>query len=174
MTESNLVTFTTEKSIIFDGSPSQVVNMAAFAKGVFALMVILGAYLYSLGRWPVPWIVPIIAILLVVCGVGLAYLKTAFTQIIIDTERITVREGILNKRITSLELFRIQDLTSLHPWWQRLFNVGTIVVMTSDSNNPVWHLPGMVDAEAMRAALNQAAIALRERKGIREVNMGRI
>jgi len=64
---------------------------------------------------------PVIALVLVICGIGTAYLKTAFIQIIIDTERITVREGILNKRITSLELFRIRDLTSIHPCGQRLF-----------------------------------------------------
>jgi hypothetical protein len=55
-----------------------------------------------------------------------------------------------------------------------MFNVGAIVVMTSDSNNPTWVLPGIKNAEEMRSALNQAAIALRDRKGIREVNMGRI
>jgi hypothetical protein len=32
----------------------------------------------------------------------------------------------------------------------------------------------MVDAEQMRNALNRAAIALRDHKGIREVNMGRV
>lgn len=161
-------------TILFRGAPSQVVNAAAIGKGVLAIVAILAATLYASGRWPVPWAAPLIAVLLVIAGMGIACLRTAFTEIIIDTERITLRQGILSKRISSLELFRIQDLTSLHPWWQRAFNVGTLVVMTSDSNNPVWRLPGMVDAEAMRAALNQAAIALRDRKGIREVNMGRV
>jgi hypothetical protein len=48
------------------------------------------------------------------------------------------------------------------------------VVMTSDSNNPLWQLSGMQHAEQLRDELNQAAIALRDFKGIREVNMGRI
>ncbi|MCY0386811.1 PH domain-containing protein [Robbsia sp. Bb-Pol-6] len=163
------------QTIIFKGAPSQVVNAAAIFKGVAAIVVILAATLYASGqRWQVPWAIPVIAVLVVMAGVGIACLRTAFTEIIIDTERITLRQGIFNKRISSLELFRIQDLTSYHPWWQRAFNVGTIVVMTSDSNNPVWRLNGIVDAEAMRAALNHAAIALRDRKGIREVNMGRV
>jgi hypothetical protein len=65
-------------------------------------------------------------------------------------------------------------VTSLHPWWQRPFGVGTVVVMTSDSNNPVWYLPGIPNAEEMRNDLNRAAIRLRDRKGIQEVNMGRV
>jgi hypothetical protein len=57
----------------------------------------------------VPWFVPIAAVVIVIAGVGLAYLQTAFTEIIIDTERITRRQGILNRRVSSLELFRISD-----------------------------------------------------------------
>ena len=74
----------------------------------------------------------------------------------------------------SVELFRIQDVTSVHPWWQRMFGIGAVVVMTSDSNNPVWRLPGMKGAEQLRSELNRAAIALRDVKGVWEVNMGRI
>jgi hypothetical protein len=76
--------------------------------------------------------------------------------------------------VQSLELFRIQDVTSLHRWWQRPFGIGTVIVLTSDSNNPQWHLPGMRNAEQLRDELNIAAIALRDAKGIREVNMGRV
>jgi hypothetical protein len=65
-------------------------------------------------------------------------------------------------------------VTSFHPWWQRPFGIGTVLVLTSDSNNPQWRLPGMRDAEHLRSELNRAAIALRDAKGIREVNMGRI
>ena len=94
------------KQVIFSGTPSQVINVPAFAKGVVAMIIILAAYIYSIGRWPVPWFVPIAAVVIVIAGVGVAYLQTAFTEIIIDTERITRRQGILNRRVSSLELFR--------------------------------------------------------------------
>jgi hypothetical protein len=55
-----------------------------------------------------------------------------------------------------------------------MFGIGAVVVMTSDSNNPVWRLPGMKGAEQLRSELNRAAIALRDVKGVRELNMGRI
>jgi len=35
-------------------------------------------------------------------------------------------------------------------------------------------LPGMKGAEQLRSELNRAAIALRDVKGVRELNMGRI
>ncbi|CAG9255255.1 hypothetical protein PCAR4_390088 [Paraburkholderia caribensis] len=66
-----------------------------------------------------PWFAPLIALLLIAAGVVVAYLRTAFTEIVIDTARITSRQGIFNRQVQSLELFRIQDVTSLRPWWQR-------------------------------------------------------
>ncbi|MDR6412220.1 UNVERIFIED_ORG: membrane protein YdbS with pleckstrin-like domain [Burkholderia sp. 1595] len=162
------------QGVIFNGTPSQVINLPVFIKGAFAAVIVFAAYLYAMMRWPVPWFVPALALFLIGVGVVVAYLRTAFTEIVIDTARITLRQGILSRRVQSIELFRIQDVTSLHPWWQRLFSIGTVIVLTSDSNNPHWRLPGMRDAEQLRDDLNRAAIALRDAKGIREVNMGRV
>ncbi|MDR6449644.1 putative membrane protein YdbT with pleckstrin-like domain [Paraburkholderia terricola] len=162
------------REVIFSGTPSQVVNLPTFIKWLVVAALIVAGYVFALTRWPVPWFAPALALLLVALGVLLAYLQTAFTEIIIDTERITCRQGILNRRVSSIELFRIQDVTSVHPWWQRLFGIGAVVVMTSDSNNPVWRMPGMQHAEQLRDELNRAAIALRDVKGVREVNMGRV
>ncbi|EUC20952.1 UNVERIFIED_ORG: PH (Pleckstrin Homology) domain-containing protein [Burkholderia sp. CF145] len=165
---------TVVEEIIFSGTPSQVVNLPAYLKGVVATITVFTAYLYAATRWPVPWYAPLIALVVIAAGVVLAYLRTACTEIIIDTARITCRQGIFSRRVESLELFRIQDVTSLHPWWQRPFGIGIVIALTSDSNNPHWRLPGMRDAEQLRDSLNRAAIALRDAKGIREFNMGRI
>lgn len=163
-----------EPDVIFSGTPSQIVNLATFIKSLAAVVIVIAGYQYVIARVAVPWYVPA-ALLLVIAGcAAIAYLKTAFTHITIDTARITCRQGIVNKRVESLELFRVQDVTSLHPWWQRPFGIGTVIVLTSDSNNPHWRLPGMRNAEQLRQDLNVAAIALRDAKGIREVNMGRI
>ena len=35
---------------------------------------------------------------------------TAYTRIVIDDERLTWRAGILTRRVTSVELFRIQNV----------------------------------------------------------------
>jgi membrane protein YdbS with pleckstrin-like domain len=161
-------------AVIFQGTPSQLINLPAFIKGAVAILSIGIGFGYASTQWPAPWFIPVLAVLLVFVGIGLAYLQVKFTEFEIDVERITCRKGILNRTVQSVELFRIQDVTSVHPWWQRMFGIGAVVVMTSDSNNPVWRLPGMKDAEQLRNELNRAAIALRDVKGVREVNMGRV
>ncbi|CAD6560714.1 hypothetical protein LMG24235_07034 [Paraburkholderia sabiae] len=165
---------TVVEGVIFSGTPSQVVNLPAYLKGIAGAISVFVAYVYAATRRPVPWYAPLIALLLIAASVVLAYLRTATTEIIIDTARITCRQGIFSRRVESLELFCIQDVTSLHPWWQRPFGIGTVIALTSDSNNPHSRLPGMRGAEHLRDSLDRAAIALRDAKGIREVNMGRI
>lgn len=162
------------RQVLFHGKPSQVINLPDLLAGILAVAVVEVGFVYASRHWNILPAVAIAPALLVALRVCVQYLRTAFTEVIIDAERITRRRGILNRSVSSLELFRIQDVTSLHPWWQRPFGIGTVVVMTSDSNNPVWFLPGIPDAEQMRDDLNRAAIALRDHKGIREVNMGRV
>lgn len=104
-------------SVIFSGTPSQVVNRPAYVKRVVAAIIVFAGYLYGTTRWPVPWFAPLIALLMVAIGVVVAYLRTACTEIVIDPAGVTCRQGIFNRQIQSLELFRIHDVTSLHRWW---------------------------------------------------------
>ncbi|MFL9862202.1 PH domain-containing protein [Paraburkholderia madseniana] len=151
--------------VIFSGPQSQIVNLPSYIKGGVGAIAVFAAYLYALTRRPAPWFAPVVALLTIAVGVVVAYLRTAYTETIIDAARITCRQGILSRQVQSLELFRIEDATSLHPWWQRPFGIGTVLVLTSDSNNPQWRLPGMRGAEQLRGELNRAAIALRDAKG---------
>lgn len=56
----------------------------------------------------------------------------------------------LARMAASPELFRIQEVASLHSWWQWPFGIGNVIVLTSDSNNPHRRLPGMREAEQLR------------------------
>ncbi|AUT76201.1 hypothetical protein [Paraburkholderia hospita] len=104
-------------TVIFSGTPSQVVNRPAYVKSVVAAIIVFAGYLYATTCWHVPWFAPLIALLMIAIGVVVAYLRTACTEIVIDPAGVTCRQGIFNRQIQSLELFRIHDVTSLHPWW---------------------------------------------------------
>lgn len=171
---AKLIPASPQPVVIFHGTPSQVINLPDLL-GILCAIGVLGVgFAWASTRWAVSPAVVVVPAVLCLVRLALQYVETAFTEIVIDMERITCRQGLLNRKVSSLELFRIQDVISFHPWWQRLFNVGTVVALTSDSHNPRWRLPGMIDAEQMRSAPNRASIALRDRKGIREMNMGRI
>src|ERR1700692_4781326 len=98
-------------AVIFQGTPSQLINLPAFIKGAVSILAIGIGFGYASTQWPVPWFIPVLAVLLVLGGIGLAYLQVKFTEFEIDAERITCRKGILTRPVQSVELFRIQDVT---------------------------------------------------------------
>ncbi|MFL9921904.1 PH domain-containing protein [Paraburkholderia fungorum] len=171
---TNLMPASAQPTVIFHGTPSQVINVPDLFGTSVAIGGLAVVFSWAASRWTVSPGVVVAPVLVCLAWLALVFVETALTEIVIDMERITCRQGILTRKVSSLELFRIQDVISLNPWWQRVFNVGTVVILTSDSSNPRWYLPGMVNAEQMRNALNRAAVALRDYKGIREVNMGRV
>ncbi|MFM0320472.1 PH domain-containing protein [Paraburkholderia nemoris] len=129
-------------------------------------MAMIGAiHVYASNSFPLQWHVLLAQAGAVLIGVGLPFAKTAFTRIVIDTARITWTQGILHRRVSILEISRIQCVTSIHPWWQRPFGAGTIILTTNDATRPVRRLPGIRDAEQVGRRLAEA-VAMHHERGI--------
>ncbi|MBK3786042.1 PH domain-containing protein [Paraburkholderia aspalathi] len=152
-----------------------MINLPLIMKCVLlaVLMTIAIVFVGSRG-WILPW--PVLIVLPAGPFAVMAYRigETEFTHIVIDGARLTWRGGLLTRRVASVELFRIQNVEAISTWWQRGLGFGTLVIESSDANHPLWILPGMPDAELMRDALNRRALALRDARGIREFNVGRV
>src|ERR1700712_5587926 len=159
----------------FHGSPRWAVNLPFCLKCALALIVGL-AVVWESAAWPT--LIPVLLLMAGTVGIaiaiGLRAATTAQTQIVIDSVRMTMRYGILRRRVASVEMYRVQNVECVSSWWERLMGFGTLVVESSDVNHPRWTLCGMPDVEALREWMNLAAIARRDAKGIREVNMGRV
>ncbi|BCF92763.1 PH domain-containing protein [Paraburkholderia sp. PGU16] len=142
--------------VIFSGAPSQACNLPALLKGGFVISMIGGIHLCTSHSFPLQWNVLLAQAGAVLIGVGLPFVKTAFTRITIDTARITWTQGILHRRVSTLELSRIQSITSIHPWWLRLFGTGSIILTTNDAAHPVRRLPAISNANQLCKRLDEA------------------
>ncbi|SAL66049.1 Bacterial membrane flanked domain protein [Caballeronia terrestris] len=151
--------------VIFSGAPSQACNLPALLKGIAVMAVIGGIHLCLSGSFPLHWPVLLAQAGAVLIGVAFPFSKTAFTRIVIDTARITWTQGIFNRRSSILELSRVQTITSIHPWWLRLFGAGSIILTTDDLAHPVRRLPGIHDVEQLRKKLVEAVALCQERRG---------
>jgi uncharacterized membrane protein YdbT with pleckstrin-like domain len=149
--------------VIFSGAPSQVCNLPAILKGCAVMTVISAIHVCTSNAFPLQWHVLLAQAGAVLIGVGVPFVKTAFTRIVIDTEQITWTQGILHRRVSSLKLSRIQGTTSIHPWWQRLFGVGSIILTTTDLAHPVRRLPGIRGADQLRKKIDEAVAMLQKR-----------
>ncbi|MFL9905489.1 PH domain-containing protein [Paraburkholderia sp. RL17-337-BIB-A] len=149
--------------VIFSGAPSQICNLPAILKGCAVMAVIGGIHVFASSAFPLQWHVLLAQAGAVSIGVGLPFVKTAFTRIVIDTEQIAWTQGILHRRTSRLKLSRIQSITSIHPWWQRVFGVGTIILTTNDLAHPVRRLPGIRHADQLCRKLDEAIAMQQER-----------
>jgi Bacterial PH domain len=159
----------------FHGSPSWAINLPFYLKCALALIVGLGI-VWKSAAWTtlVPLFTMIAGTVGIAIAVGMRAASTAQTQIVIDTVRMTMRYGIVSRRVASVELYRVQNVECVSRWWERLLGFGTLIVESSDVNHPRWTFRGIPDVEALREWINLAAIARRDARGIREVNMGRV
>jgi uncharacterized membrane protein YdbT with pleckstrin-like domain len=146
------------RQVIFSGAPSQVINIPAFLKGGVVIALVGAIHLYASDEFPFQWRLVLIQAAAVMIGVGLPFLKTALTEIVIDTERITWTQGILRRRVSSLDLSLIRGVTTVQPWWQRIFGTGSVILKTSDAAHPVRRLPGIRNAEQLRKRLEEVTV----------------
>lgn len=142
--------------VIFNGTPSQVINLPALLKGGIVMALVGAIHFCASSHIPFQWHLALAQTVAVMVGVSLPFLKTAFTKIVIDAERITWQQGFLYRRVSSLELSRIHSITSVQPWWQRLFGTGSVILTTSDGAHPVRRLPGIKDADQLCKKLAEA------------------
>lgn len=156
--------------ILFDGTPSQAIN----APTVIVALIMFAGIAWCRVALHAPQFLLVGPVVLVVGLVFLSFLKTATTIYTIDEERIRIRRGIFTRKLVSLELFRVQDVTLIQKWWHRILHIGTVVIDSSDLISPRLSLRGMSRAEDLRNNLNKAAITLRDAKGIREINFGKV
>lgn len=60
----------------------------------------------------------------------------SFTRYSLSEDRLFLSVGFWNIRDEEVLLYRIRDLSSSRTLWQRLFGVGTIMVLSSDKTMP--------------------------------------
>jgi uncharacterized membrane protein YdbT with pleckstrin-like domain len=167
-----------DRRIAFDRAPVWLVNLPVFLRDIVLLLLMIFAAAFAASRQhPSPWIVSfslVAALIWILSTLAYRVVSTACTRIIIDNERLTWREGILERRVISVELYRIQNVEARMAWWQRLAGFGTLIIESSDAAYPTWVLPGIPDVDGLREALIRYAIAMREVKGVREINTGKV
>ena len=131
-----------EEKQLYIGRPSQILNILSFI------------------LWSWTLIVPIII-----------YLKTRFTVYEVTDERIKLKTGILSQEIDECELYRIRDYKIVKPFFQRIFGLGNIELITSDRSNLRINLNGIKDPENLYNIIRDNVEKVRRKTGTREIDV---
>ena len=131
-----------EEKHLYIGRPSQILNIVSFI------------------LWSWTLLIPIII-----------YLKTRFTVYEVTDQRIKLKTGILNQEIDECELYRVRDYKVIKPFFQRIFGLGRIELITSDRSNSNINLNGIKDPENLYNLIRDNVEKIRRKTGTRELDV---
>jgi uncharacterized membrane protein YdbT with pleckstrin-like domain len=133
-----------QEEAVWTGRSSQVKNFWAF---VLCVLVI-----------PIPWAI-------------WRYLLVRSGVFRLTTERLLITKGVLTKVTESLELYRIRDLRVVQSFWQRLFGLQDIQLITTDSSTPQITLDYIPASQELPDQFRGYIEACRVAKRVREIDV---
>lgn len=95
----------------------------------------------------------------------------SFTRYAMSEDRLFTSVGFLNIKDDEILLYRVRDIDTSRNLWQRLFGVGTVVVMSSDKSMPTLTLKNIKDPVAVKELIH---VQVEEMKLRRRVRVGEI
>ena len=98
------------------------------------------------------------------------WLVVRSTRYELTTERLKTRQGVFNKKLDELELYRVRDYKLDQPFFLRLFGLGNITLQTSDRSHPEIVIRAIRESEPLRDQIRGAVESCRTRKNVREVD----
>ena len=94
-------------------------------------------------------------------------LPLSFTRYRMSDDRLFLSVGFLNIKDDEVLLYRIRDLNTSRSLWQRLFGVGTIVVVSSDKSMPTLELKNIRDPMMVKELLHKQVEEMKIRRRVR-------
>lgn len=137
--------------------------------GVFAAAGVLTAVsaIVCMFFGPPGWIAFLIAAALVWGGLGLLYwYRRATVRYRLTTYRFFHETGLLSRVANRLEVIDIDDVMVRQGPIERMFDVGTIRITSSDKTHPELDLPGIDRAKHVADLVDGARRAERQRRGL--------
>jgi len=172
----------TGEQTVWQGSPSQMVNLPVYAMLGIGVMLATVGLLFLRANTPLsatddlsarsvyPWIIVAIWVL---CGIGAlaAYLKVSTTKYVLTSERLRVTTGILSTITQDLELRRVRDSIILRPFWARIAGLGDVQIMSADVSTPRIVLHAIRDPDGVQSQIRSIVQANYARFGIRQMEI---
>lgn len=152
---------------LWRGHPSQVLNLKVYLIWAIVLLAVLAS------AWFSSWVLVLFGVLAVIALIQsvIHYLHLRAIEYVVTTQRVRVLSGIFSKDIQEIELFRVKDTMAHQSFFLRLFGLGTITILSGDEHNPSIVLSAIPRAIELRERLRQEIMTLRQRFGVREVDV---
>ena len=156
---------------LWRGHPSQMLNFSIYSLWAAVLIVALVvSFLLADTRFWALLLFGVVAVI-ALAQVAWAYLHLHAIEYVVTTQRVRVVSGIFGKDIQEIELFRVKDTMANQSFFLRLLGLGTITIISGDERHPRLVLSGIPNALELRERLRQEVMTLRQRFGVRELDV---
>jgi uncharacterized membrane protein YdbT with pleckstrin-like domain len=120
-----------------------------------------------------PWAIVLFGVLAIIALIqsAICFFHLRAIEYVVTTQRVRVLSGIFSKDIQEIELFRVKDTMAHQSFFLRLAGLGTITILSGDERNPNIVLSAVPRALELRERLRQEIMTLRQRFGVREVDV---
>jgi membrane protein YdbS with pleckstrin-like domain len=159
---------------LWRGHPAQALNFSIYLFwGIVLILTLFVVYFVGTLGESLFWSAVIFGVMALVALVncGAAYVHLRAIEYVVTTQRVRVVSGIFGKDIQEIELFRVKDTMANQSFFLRLFGLGTITIISGDERHPRIVLSGVPGAIELRERLRQEVMTLRQRFGVREVDV---
>jgi uncharacterized membrane protein YdbT with pleckstrin-like domain len=134
--------------VVWSGSPSQIVNLPVFIVCALLCWLIVPIFI-ALWKW------------LVVRSIRYE----------LTTERLKLRDGVLNKVFNEVELYRVRDYRAEQPFYLRPFSLGHVIMGTTDASHPRLTLRAVRNVEHVLELVRRHVEDCRARKNVRAIDL---
>ncbi|MGD9633647.1 MAG: PH domain-containing protein [Pirellulales bacterium] len=156
------------------GSPTEedIWSGAYSAKAMAGTFMLAGALtllaaIFSIFAGPPAWAAFLVGVVLVWSALGLVYwYRRTTVRYRLSTYRFFHESGLLSRVGNRIEVIDIDDVTVRQGPIERMFDVGTIRISSSDKTNPDLELPGIDHAKHVADLIDGARRAERNRRGL--------
>ena len=163
-----------KEEVYYEGSP---LVRGELGKMILSVLIGLGLiaapfiYYFLEDQWW-PWYVILILIVLGILVLVIPYLIVKRIKYRITNYRIDYERGILSKMVDTLELWHVDDIKFHQSFFDRLFGVGNITIMSNDKTTPQLNLRGLPRPRPVFDALKQRVIAIKRQRGVIKMDIG--
>ena len=94
-------------------------------------------------------------------------LPLSFTRYSLSEDRLFISEGFLNIKDDEILLYRVRDIDTRRSLWQRLFGVGTVIVVSSDKTMPNLVLKNIKDPIFVKELIHKQVEEMKIKRRVR-------
>ena len=158
------------EQVYYEGSPLLRGDIEKFVGWALLGILLIGgavvAILYSL------WLVAIPLFLIGILFFFIPILMVRTIRYRISNYRIDYERGLFSRKIDTLELWHVEDISFFQSFFDRMMGCGDIKIISHDETTPQLLLKGLPEPRTIFDNLKQRIIAVKRQRGVIKMDMG--